>query len=73
MVASLIDDLSDRGIGLSATCDVLRVAAPVGAIAVEERLWLAEHKADVIAVLSARAEQTLRADVLALAEARGWP
>jgi pyochelin synthetase len=48
---SLLTDLSDRGVKLSADGDSLLVDAPKGAIAPELRQALTEHKAELLLLL----------------------
>ncbi len=50
----LLNTLASRGITLAAEGDRLRVKAPVGALTVELRQALAEHKAELLALVRQR-------------------
>jgi hypothetical protein len=57
---ALLEDLTGRGVRLSANGDRLRVRAPVGVLSDADRGAIAEHKPALLALLGG-AEQTLAA------------
>jgi hypothetical protein len=69
---TLLDDLAAAGVRLTAQAGRLHVDAPVGALTDADRIALRTQKAELLALL-APPDTALLADVVALAEARGWP
>jgi hypothetical protein len=68
----VFDRLTSVGVRFSADGGRLRIDAPVGLLTEDDRLALRTHKAALISLLML-SDTSLLADVLALAEARGWP